>query len=382
MATRAAKSSMKILVVASTRPNFVKVAPLMEAFGQALKHHSGLTVKLVHAGQHYDDRMSRSFFEDLGLPSPDIELAIGSGSHAEQTGHTMIAFERKLIDEQPDWVIVVGDVNSTLACALAAKKLGIKVAHVEAGLRSRDRTMPEEINRVATDVLSDLLFTTDRGADANLRAEGVDSDRIHFVGNVMIDTLLKHKEQACALQWWKHLGLEPGQYAVVTLHRPSNVDHREILTGICSALQTIQGELPLVFPIHPRTRKMAITFGLLDSMSQWPNVQLLEPLSYLQMLSLTSNAAVIMCDSGGLQEEALVLGVPCLTLRDSTERPITVELGGSVLVGNKAGTIIAAVRSRLANGWPAMGCPELWDGAAAERIVRVLLERSCAEGFN
>jgi UDP-N-acetylglucosamine 2-epimerase (non-hydrolysing) len=360
-------------VVASTRPNFVKVAPLIEALQRQRANYPALEIRLVHTGQHYDDRMSRSFFDELALPRPDVDLGIGSGSHAQQTGNVMIAFERTLIDERPDWVIVVGDVNSTLACALTAKKLGIRVAHLEAGLRSRDRTMPEEINRLVTDVLCDMLFTTDRIADANLLAEGIDPARIHFVGNVMIDTLLKHRERALALEFWKHLGFASGKYAVVTLHRPSNVDNREAFTDICSALETIQKDLPLAFPVHPRTRKMAIGFGLWDSMKQWPNARILEPLSYLEMLSLTSNAALILSDSGGLQEEALVLSVPCLTLRNNTERPITVELGGNRLVGNRPDAILAAVRSFSGADVPPFARPEKWDGAAADRIVSVLL---------
>jgi UDP-N-acetylglucosamine 2-epimerase (non-hydrolysing) len=362
-------------VVASTRPNFVKVAPLIEALLRVRASDPALKIRLVHTGQHYDDQMSRTFFDELALPRPDVDLGIGSGSHAEQTGNVMIAFERTLMDERPDWVIVVGDVNSTLACALTAKKLGIRVAHLEAGLRSRDWTMPEEINRVVTDVLCDALFTTDRIADANLRGEGIDPARIHFVGNVMIDTLLKHRQRALALEFWKRLGFESGKYAVLTLHRPSNVDNCEAFTDICSALRTIQKNLPLAFPVHPRTRKMAIRFGLWDLIQQWPNVRVLEPLSYLEMLSLTSNAALILTDSGGLQEEALVLSVPCLTLRNNTERPITVELGGNRLVGNSSEAILAAVQSLCGAKASPIGRPENWDGAAADRIVKVLLNK-------
>jgi UDP-N-acetylglucosamine 2-epimerase (non-hydrolysing) len=370
------KSNMKIVVVAATRPNFVKVAPLLEALHRADVNYPGLEIRFVHTGQHYDQRMSRSFFDELGLPRPDVDLGIGSGSHAEQTGNVMIAFERTLVDERPDWVIVVGDVNPTLACALAAKKLGIRVAHLEAGLRSRDWTMPEEINRVLTDVLCDALFTTDRSADANLRAEGIDPARIHFVGNLMVDTLLKHRERARAIEFWKQLGLESGKYAVLTLHRPSNVDNRETFADLCSAVKTIQADLPIAFPVHPRTRKMAIAFGFWDSMQLWPNVRILEPLSYLEMLSLTSNAALILTDSGGLQEEALILGVPCLTLRNNTERPITLESGGNQLVGTKQEAVIAAMRSSSRANVPPSGRPEKWDGATAERIVTVLLGRN------
>jgi UDP-N-acetylglucosamine 2-epimerase (non-hydrolysing) len=366
-------SITKIVVVVSARPNFVKVAPLLAASQRARTNRPGLKIKLVHTGQHYDEQMSQAFFDELALPRPDVELGIGSGSQAEQTGKVMIAFERLLIDDRPDWVVVVGDVNSTLACALAAKKLGVRVAHIEAGLRSRDWTMPEEINRVVTDVLSDALFTTDRIADANLRAEGIDPARIQFVGNLMIDTLLKHRKHALALEFWKHLGLDAGKYAVLTLHRPSNVDNLEAFTDICSALEQIQKDLSIVFPVHPRTRKMAIGFGLWYAMQKWPKVQILEPLGYLEMLSMTSNAALILTDSGGLQDEALVLGVPCITLRDNTERPITLEVGGNRLVGNRAEAIIAAVKSDSGKRVGQIDWPEKWDGVAADRVVSILL---------
>lgn len=360
-------------MIASARPNFVKVAPLIDALQRARADHPGLEIKLVHTGQHYDERMSQSFFDELGLPRPDVDLGIGSGSHAEQTGRVIIAFEPLLVADRPDWVVVVGDVNSTLACALTAKKLGIRLAHVEAGLRSRDWTMPEEINRVVTDILCDVLLTTERVADENLRAEGIDPARIHFVGNVMIDTLLKHHVRALALEFWKQLGLQSRKYAVLTLHRPSNVDSREIFSGICSALERIQQDLPIAFPLHPRTRKMAMSYGLWDSMQQWRNVRILEPLSYLEMLSLTSSASCILTDSGGLQEEALVLGVPCITLRDNTERPITVDMGGNRLVGNSPEAILAAVQSLSGLEVRTVRRPEKWDGAAAERIVNILL---------
>jgi UDP-N-acetylglucosamine 2-epimerase (non-hydrolysing) len=366
---------MKIMVVAGARPNFMKVAPLIEALRAAQARCPALEYTLVHTGQHYDAQMSQAFFEDLGLPRPDVDLGVGSGSHAEQTGKIMIAFEGLLQGVEPDWVVVVGDVNSTMACAITAKKLGIKVAHVEAGLRSRDWLMPEEINRVATDVLCDLLFTTDPLASANLQAEGIDPGRIHFVGNVMIDTLLKHRERAAALRLWERFGLQAGAYGIVTLHRPSNVDDRQVFEGIVAALEVVQRQLPLVFPMHPRTRKMAETFGMWARMQEWPQANLVEPLGYLQMLSLTSHAALILTDSGGLQEEAVILGVPCLTLRENTERPITVAVGANQVVGNKSAAIIEAVQTRLSQRQTPFQPLQKWDGLAARRIVEILIRR-------
>lgn len=366
---------MKLLLVAGARPNFMKIAPLMEALQRVRSAHADMEYRLVHTGQHYDERMSQAFFDDLGLPRPDVSLGVGSGTHAEQTANVMVAFERVLVEERPGWVVVVGDVNSTMACAITAKKEGRKVAHVEAGLRSRDWTMPEEINRVVTDALSDLLFTTDPIASQNLLAEGVDPDRIHFVGNVMVDTLLKHRERAEDLGEWRRHGLEPRSYGVVTLHRPSNVDDQPVFEGILSALETIAEELPLLFPVHPRTRKMAMTYGLWERMSRWPHTHLLEPLGYLEMLSLTSRAAMILTDSGGLQEEAVVLGVPCITLRDNTERPITVRVGANQVVGSVPEAIVRAARAIRVDGRSGFPVPEKWDGRAAERIVEILLRQ-------
>jgi UDP-N-acetylglucosamine 2-epimerase (non-hydrolysing) len=364
---------MKIVVVAGARPNFMKVAPLIEALKRYQALDPGLEVLLVHTGQHYDEQMSRAFFNDLGLPRPDVDLEIGSGTHAEQTGRVMIAFEALLLERKPDWVVVVGDVNSTVACALAAKKLCIKVAHVEAGLRSRDWTMPEEVNRVVTDVLCDALFTTDPLAGDNLRAEGVDPCKIHFVGNVMIDTLLKHSQHAQELREWEALGLEQRRYGVLTLHRPANVDQPDAFHRIVDALEIVQRELPLAFPVHPRTRRMAESFGLWERMQAMRNLRLLDPLGYLEMLSLTARAALILTDSGGLQEEAVVLGVPCITLRPNTERPITIVVGANQLVGNDTAAIVAAVRSRLGETNQSFGRPEKWDGQAAQRIAQILL---------
>ena len=352
----------------------MKVAPLIEALKSRQATDPRLEILLVHTGQHYDEQMSRAFFNDLGLPRPDVDLEVGSGTHAEQTGRVMIAFEALLFERQPDWVVVVGDVNSTVACALAAKKLCIRVAHVEAGLRSRDWTMPEEVNRVVTDVLCDALFTTDEMAGENLKAEGVDPSKIHFVGNVMIDTLLKHNERAAGLRQWEQFGLDAYHYGVLTLHRPANVDHPQAFEKIVEALGLIQRGLPLAFPVHPRTQRMAENFGLWERMKAMPNLRLLAPLGYLEMLSLTGHSAVILTDSGGLQEEAVVLGVPCVTLRPNTERPITIAVGANQLVGNDPGAIVGAVRAKIAEGRNSFQHPDKWDGQAAQRISDILLK--------
>lgn len=351
----------------------MKMAPIIDAMNLFPGNFSH---QLVHTGQHYDEQMSQSFFDDLGMPKPDINLEVGSGSHAEQTARIMMAFEQVCLRERPDLVIVVGDVNSTLACTLTAKKLGIQVAHVEAGLRSRDMSMPEEINRLCTDVLCDYLFTTDLLADANLRAEGIPADRIFFVGNVMIDTLLKHRDLAAQLPLLHNWGLTPGQYATLTLHRPSNVDDRNTLAGILEALASIARNLPIIFPIHPRTRKMAEQFGLIDMFTEGGPVRgvwLTEPLGYLEFLHLNMHARLVLTDSGGLQEETTVLGVPCLTLRPNTERPITCTQGTNQLVGNRKENILNAVRRVLAGELPLGRIPDKWDGSAAKRIVEVLL---------
>lgn len=364
---------MKIINVVGARPNFMKMAPIIEALDRHPEHFEHL---LVHTGQHYDQRMSKAFFEDLGMPRPDIDLEVGSGSHAEQTGRIMMAFERVCRDELPDLVIVVGDVNSTMACTITAKKLGIKVAHVEAGLRSRDMDMPEEINRLCTDVLCDYLFTTDTLADDNLRAEGVAEEKIHFVGNVMIDTLLKHREMATGLALSRELGLAPGGYATLTLHRPSNVDDRKTLSGILESLAEIAREMPIVFPIHPRTRKMVGQFGLDHYFNEGKKVEgiwLTEPLGYLEFLHLNMNARMVLTDSGGLQEETTVLGVPCITLRHNTERPVTLTQGTNQLVGNEPQAILDAARAVIEGRGRKGRVPEKWDGRSAERIVDVLL---------
>ena len=351
----------------------MKIAPIIKAMN---RYPDQIEHLLVHTGQHYDEQMSRTFFDDLGMPKPDIDLGVGSGSHAEQTGQVMVKFEQVCLQEKPDLVMVVGDVNSTMACTITAKKLGIRVAHVEAGLRSRDMTMPEEINRLCTDVLCDYLFTTDPGADENLRAEGVAAEKIIFVGNVMIDSLLQHKAMAEKLTTGRDMGLEAGQYAVLTLHRPSNVDDKETLNGIFEALISIAEQLPIVFPIHPRTRKMMDAFGLshyLEPREDGMGILVTEPLGYLEFLHLIMNARMVLTDSGGLQEETTVLGVPCITLRHNTERPITVEQGTNVVIGNDKHRILAAANDVLEGRAVGGRVPEKWDGKTAERIVEWLI---------
>jgi UDP-N-acetylglucosamine 2-epimerase (non-hydrolysing) len=363
----------------------MKVAPVIEAVEHLSKTGSGnrnVHQLLVHTGQHYDHAMSTLFFEELGLPRPDINLEVGSASHGTQTGRIMEAFEKVLLHERPDIVIVVGDVNSTMACTIDAKKLGITVAHIEAGLRSRDLTMPEEINRMVTDSISDLLFTTERGANQNLLNEGRPESCIHFTGNVMIDTLLKHRDAAMRLPTLEKLGLKaqgdrPRGYAVLTLHRPSNVDNDSIMKKIGQVLQHIGKQFPIIFPVHPRTRTKIADFNLSDVFSERHGIRMIDPLGYLDFLNLMANARVVLTDSGGIQEETTILGVPCLTLRHNTERPITVEQGTNLLVGNEPEAILAGF-NQILEGKAGMlkQTPELWDGKAAVRIAGVLLNRN------
>jgi UDP-N-acetylglucosamine 2-epimerase (non-hydrolysing) len=371
---------LKIINVAGARPNFVKIAPIVT---EMRKHADALSTVLVHTGQHYDQSMSDSFFRDLDIPPPDISLDVGSASHAQQTAEIMKRFEPVLLDYRPDCVLVVGDVNSTVACALTAAKLGIRVIHVEAGLRSFDRDMPEEINRVLTDHLSDLLFVTEESGRQNLLREGIAPDRIHFVGNVMIDSLKKQLAAASRSSILSRCGLEPSNYGLITLHRPSNVDEPAVFEGILSALQTVAEHLPLLFPIHPRTqtrvanwqldRFFANAAGDVGCAAKSQGLHRTSPLGYLDFLQLMRNARLVFTDSGGIQEETTVLGVPCLTLRRNTERPATVEMGTNRLVGIAPGDIIAEAGRVLAGEKHPALLPPLWDGQAATRIVAVLL---------
>ncbi|MDZ7771628.1 MAG: UDP-N-acetylglucosamine 2-epimerase (non-hydrolyzing) [Balneolaceae bacterium] len=353
---------MKIISVASARPNFMKVAPLLHAFKES---EEPIDSVLVHTGQHYDYEMSKIFFDELGLPEPDHHLGIGSGSHAEQTGRVMIEFEKVLLKEKPDWVVVVGDVNPTMACTITANKLGIRVAHVEAGLRSGDRTMPEEINRILTDAIADLLLTPSPGAGENLKKEGIPGEKIRFVGNIMIDTLFRMREKAQKSTILEELGLKKRNYLLVTLHRPSNVDRKETLEGYMRLLAELSDELPVVFPVHPRTRNRAEEFGIWEAMQSKHNLHLLEPVGYLDNIALMEHARLVLTDSGGIQEETTALGVPCLTARENTERPITVTEGTNRVAGADPEKLGAAVRSELekelSNRKPPSR-PELWDG--------------------
>ncbi len=358
---------MKILHVVGARPNFMKMAPILHEMARYPREFEQI---LVHTGQHYDANMSQVFFDELEMPRPDMNLEVGSGSHAQQTALIMQRFEPVVLEYKPDWVIVPGDVNSTLACALVASKLGVKVAHVEAGLRSFDRTMPEEINRVATDHLADLLFTTEPSGNENLRREGIPSEKICFVGNTMIDTLVRllPKAEARWPQLRQQYGLD-GRYVLVTLHRPSNVDDPATLGEIMAALAEISRHTLVIFPVHPRTRQRIASLGLGWSVDR---LLLTEPMGYLDFLALEAHAGVVLTDSGGVQEETTYLGVPCLTARPNTERPATVRQGTNRLVASRRAELVVAAQEALANSSvPGRQRPELWDGRAATRIVAV-----------
>lgn len=363
---------MKIINVVGARPNFMKIAPLLRAMN---KRKWQIEHLLVHTGQHYDVSMSDNFFEQLEIPEPDINLGIGSGSHAEQTAKIMIEFERVLLQHKPDLIIVVGDVNSTIACSLVASKLGVRIAHVEAGLRSFDRTMPEEINRVLTDAISDFLFTTEASANKNLRGEGIPQEKIFFVGNVMIDTLTHclDKIQNSSLPF---NNLHEKEYAIITLHRPSNVDHPEILEKILEAFYQISQKIKLAIPLHPRTNKNISAFGMQDKLDQIAqNAIITGPIGYLEMLRLVKSARLVITDSGGLQEETTYLGIPCITMRENTERPSTIEIGTNVLVGNDLNALFKNFGKILSGGLKKGHIPPLWDGKAAERIVEALIHQ-------
>jgi UDP-N-acetylglucosamine 2-epimerase (non-hydrolysing) len=360
--------AQRIHLIAAARPNFMKVAPLWHALAAA----PGFEPVLVHTGQHYDVNMSDAFFADLRLPEPDHHLGVGSGSHAEQTGGVMIAYEKVALADRPDWIVVVGDVNSTAACAMAGGKLGIPVVHLEAGLRSRDRTMPEELNRLVTDVLADVLWTPSADADENLLAEGIPAERIRRVGNIMLDSFELVRPALEAADVPGELGLERGGYGIVTLHRPANVDDPAQLVRLVDALVEAQRRLPLVFPVHPRTAKR-LSGALFDGRLARAGVRLVEPMPYVRFMSLVTGAAAAITDSGGIQEETTYLGIPCLTLRENTERPVTISEGTNRLVTPE--TLLLELERALTGPRP-VRCPELWDGNAASRCVEDLRRRS------
>lgn len=367
---------MKVIHVVGARPNFMKIAPIMDRMEKC----SNIRQILVHTGQHYDEQMSKLFFSDLKIPEPDINLGVGSASHAVQTAGIMQSFEKILLEEKPDLVVVVGDVNSTIACALTSVKLGVSVAHVEAGLRSFDRTMPEEINRIVTDKLSDLLFTTEESANGNLVREGIEKEKMFFVGNVMIDTLVKFQEESERSRILKSLNINPGEYALLTLHRPSSVDEPERFQEILEALEYTAKGIQIIFPCHPRTRKQIQSLGFQKYFHEEvgprkSGLRITDPLGYLDFLYLMSNSKFCLTDSGGIQEETTILGIPCLTLRENTERPATIFQGTNTLVGYSKEKIVMEA-SKILEGQGKKGkIPELWDGKAAGRIVDVILKK-------
>jgi UDP-N-acetylglucosamine 2-epimerase (non-hydrolysing) len=373
---------LKLLLVAGARPNFMKIAPLVRA---VLRHNQArrdnetdIDWRLVHTGQHYDEKMSAVFFRELGIPMPNINLDVGSGSHATQTANVMARFEPVCLQEHPDWVVVVGDVNSTMACTLVATKLGIKVAHVEAGLRSFDRSMPEELNRLVTDALADVLLTPSPDADENLKREGIPQSRIRLVGNIMIDSLVQNLEQARQSLLPRELGVEGRAFAYVTLHRPSNVDHRGSLSAIMTELETLSRRMPVIFPIHPRTRKRLEEFGI--TISRGNGLHLLDPVGYHDSLSLTEKARLVLTDSGGLQEESTFFCTPCLTLRPNTERPVTITTGSNRLTDVLK---LSADLDQVLSAEERIGkVPPLWDGHTAERILKVLADPEREDDLN
>jgi UDP-N-acetylglucosamine 2-epimerase (non-hydrolysing) len=375
---------MKILLVAGARPNFMKIAPLIRQLRTNDKMHriNGLSWKLIHTGQHYDFEMSKVFFDDLDIPKPDYFLNAGSGTHAEQTAKVMVEFEKVCFEERPDVVVVVGDVNSTLACSVIAKKLNIKVAHVEAGLRSGDMSMPEEINRIVTDSISDYLFVTEESGIENLKKEGKNEEQVFFVGNIMIDTLyyslkkledkkLRKSGVGKSLQNSNHHP-NANEYAVVTLHRPSNVDDKEKLEDIILALKEISKDMAVYFPMHPRTKKSIETFKMNNLLN---DIAVVPPMSYLEFLALWKDASLVLTDSGGLQEETTALGIPCFTIRENTERPVTIEKGTNTLVGTSRKSILEAYKEFKEGKRKKWCTPELWDGETSERIVNIIFEK-------
>jgi UDP-N-acetylglucosamine 2-epimerase (non-hydrolysing) len=360
---------MKITLIAGARPNFMKIAPIIHAIKDAQTEGKNISYRLVHTGQHYDQKMSDTFFKELNIPEPNVNLGCGGGTQAEQTAAIMVAFEKELINNPTDLVMVVGDVTSTMACSIVAKKLNTKVAHVEAGIRSWDLTMPEEINRMVTDALADYFFTTTELANQNLRNAGIPDDRIFFVGNVMIDTLLANRHRFKKPAVWNELKLEKGNYFVITLHRPANVDEADKLKALMNEITIHTRKLPVIFPMHPRTAKIFKELGISAG-----NLHIIEPLGYLEFNYLVANAKAVITDSGGITEETTVMGIPCLTLRDNTERPETVEIGTNELIGTNPAAIKPALEKLFSGNWKTGNIPALWDGKTAKRIIDELFK--------
>lgn len=360
---------MRITLIAGARPNFMKIAPIIEAIEKHNLTNDNIAYRLVHTGQHYDKNMSDSFFEQLGIPHPHANLESGGGTQAEQTANIMVRFEKELIDNPADVVLVVGDVTSTLACSVVAKKLCVQVVHVEAGIRSFDLSMPEEINRMVTDAISDHFFTTSEVANSNLRRAGIDATRIHFVGNTMIDTLLKQQPNFTQPAIWNEKQLEKGNYFVITLHRPANVDGEQKLKALLETIIIGSKGLPIIFPVHPRTGKSLQNLGITAD-----NVIMVEPMSYLEFNYLVKHAKAVITDSGGITEETTVMGVPCITLRNNTERPETVDIGTNELIGTDPKNLPPAFKTLFENRWKKGTIPPLWDGKAAERIIATLVK--------
>lgn len=360
---------MKITIVAGARPNFMKIAPIIAAIQQKQQQGFAISYRLVHTGQHYDANMSQSFFEQLGIPQPHTNLEAGSGSQAEQTANIMVRFEKELLAHPSDLVLVVGDVTSTLACSIVARKMLIRVAHVEAGIRSGDMTMPEEINRMVTDAIANYFFTTSEIANENLRREGKTEEQIFFVGNTMIDTLMKHRDRFTQPPIWQEAGLRPQQYLVMTLHRPANVDEEQHLALLINEIMQHNHDLPVIFPVHPRTAKQLERIAVAH-----PRLHLTTPLGYLEFNYLVENAKAVITDSGGITEETTVMGVPCMTLRDSTERPETCTIGTNRLIGTDPAALKPAMEQLFAGKWQTGDIPPLWDGRTAERIADKLVE--------
>ena len=361
---------MKITIVAGARPNFIKIAPIIKAIEKKQAAGAHVSYRLVHTGQHYDKNLSDTFFEELNIPFPNANLEVKSGSQAEQTAAIMIAFEKELLNHPTDLVLVVGDVNSTMACAIVAKKLNIKVCHVEAGIRSGDMTMPEEINRIVTDSITDYFFTTSLWAGENLIKTGVDTTNIHFVGNVMIDTLYQNLDRITPPSFWEEYKLEKGNYVIVTLHRPSNVDQENELVLLLKGIDELVGDKKIIFPIHPRTKSI-----LGETKLDFKNIIMVDPQGYLNFMYLIKNSFAVISDSGGISEETTVLGIPCFTMRNSTERPETISIGTNTLVGTSVLLLKKSYSEFIQNGIRKAGIPDLWDGCASERIIDLLLTK-------